>query len=51
LYQNSVAGRPQGAARQKKKFSRLRDQLNRERRNLPWVKVDKEYVFDGLDGT
>jgi len=33
-----------------KKFSRLRDQLNRERRNLPWVKVDKEYVFDGPDG-
>jgi predicted dithiol-disulfide oxidoreductase (DUF899 family) len=33
-----------------KKFSRLRDQLNQQRRNLPWVKVDKEYVFDGPDG-
>ncbi len=33
-----------------KKFSRLRDELNRQRRNLPWVKVDKEYVFDGPDG-
>src|SRR5258708_10478578 len=33
-----------------KKFSRLRDQLNQQRRNLPWVKVDKEYVFGGPDG-
>ena len=30
-----------------KKFSRLRDQLNRQRRELPWVKIEKEYVFDG----
>ncbi len=29
-----------------KKFSKLRDQLNRERRRLPWVKVEKDYVFD-----
>ena len=33
-----------------KKFSKLRDQLNRERRELPWVRVDKEYVFAGPDG-
>jgi len=33
-----------------KKFTRLRDQLNRQRRSLPWVKVDKEYVFEGPDG-
>lgn len=33
-----------------KKFSKLRDQLNRQRRDLPWVKVDKEYVFNGPDG-
>ena len=33
-----------------KKFTRLRDQLNQQRRNLPWVKVDKEYVFDGPKG-
>jgi predicted dithiol-disulfide oxidoreductase (DUF899 family) len=33
-----------------KRFSRLRDQLASERRNLPWVKVEKEYVFDGPDG-
>jgi predicted dithiol-disulfide oxidoreductase (DUF899 family) len=30
-----------------KKFTRLRDQLSQERRQLPWVKVDKDYVFDG----
>ena len=33
-----------------KKFSRLRDQLHRQRRELPWVKVDKEYVFEGPEG-
>jgi predicted dithiol-disulfide oxidoreductase (DUF899 family) len=33
-----------------KKFNRLRDELNRQRRNLPWVKVDKEYVFTGPNG-
>jgi predicted dithiol-disulfide oxidoreductase (DUF899 family) len=33
-----------------KEFTRLRDQLSRERRELPWVKVDKPYVFDGPSG-
>jgi predicted dithiol-disulfide oxidoreductase (DUF899 family) len=33
-----------------KEFTRLRDQLSAERRELPWVRVDKEYVFDGPDG-
>ncbi len=33
-----------------KEFTRLRDQLSRQRRELPWVKVDKQYVFDGPDG-
>jgi len=33
-----------------KKFSRSRDQLNQQRRELPWVKIEKEYVFDGPDG-
>lgn len=32
-----------------KEFTRRRDQLSRERRELPWVKVDKDYVFDGPD--
>jgi len=30
-----------------KEFTRLRDELNRERRQLPWEKVEKRYVFDG----
>jgi predicted dithiol-disulfide oxidoreductase (DUF899 family) len=34
-----------------KKFSRQRDQLAQQRRDLPWVKVEKEYVFEGSDGT
>jgi predicted dithiol-disulfide oxidoreductase (DUF899 family) len=33
-----------------KEFTRLRDELSRQRRNLPWVKVEKPYVFDGPDG-
>ena len=33
-----------------KEFTRLRDQLAAERRALPWVKVEKDYVFDGPDG-
>src|SRR5579871_1037245 len=33
-----------------KEFSRLREELNRRRRDLPWEAVDKEYVFDGRDG-
>lgn len=34
-----------------KEFTRLRDELSQERRNLPWVKIDKEYVFDGELGS
>jgi predicted dithiol-disulfide oxidoreductase (DUF899 family) len=33
-----------------KEFTRQRDALSRERRALPWVKVDKPYAFDGPDG-
>ncbi len=33
-----------------KEFTKLRDQLNQQRRDLPWVAVDKEYVFDGPNG-
>lgn len=33
-----------------KEFTRQRDRLSDERRALPWVKVDKEYVFDGAGG-
>lgn len=33
-----------------KEFTRLRDQLSAQRRQLPWVKVDKPYEFEGSDG-
>jgi predicted dithiol-disulfide oxidoreductase (DUF899 family) len=33
-----------------KEFTRLRDELSRKRRELPWEKVDKPYVFDGPGG-
>jgi len=33
-----------------KEFTRARDQLSAERRALPWVKVEKTYVFDTPDG-
>ncbi len=33
-----------------KELTRRRDELGRERRELPWVKVEKEYVFDGPKG-
>jgi predicted dithiol-disulfide oxidoreductase (DUF899 family) len=33
-----------------KELTRLRDQLSAERRELPWVKVEKPYVFDGPEG-
>ena len=33
-----------------KELTRLRDEVSRHRRELPWVKIDKEYVFDGPDG-
>jgi predicted dithiol-disulfide oxidoreductase (DUF899 family) len=36
--------------RKEKEFTRLRDQLSAERRELPWLRVEKEYVFDGPDG-
>ena len=33
-----------------KKFTHLREKLAQERRNLPWVKVEKRYAFDGPNG-
>jgi predicted dithiol-disulfide oxidoreductase (DUF899 family) len=33
-----------------KELTRLRDELNRQRRELPWVKIEKNYVFDGPQG-
>lgn len=33
-----------------KELTRLRDEVSRHRRELPWVKLEKEYLFDGPDG-
>ncbi|HXW94059.1 MAG TPA: thioredoxin family protein [Terriglobales bacterium] len=33
-----------------KEFTRLRDELSRERRQMPWEKVEKNYVFEGPRG-
>ncbi len=36
---------------EEKALTRRRDELSRKRRELPWVGVDKDYVFDGPEGT
>ena len=33
-----------------KELMRLKDRIARERRSLPWVRVEKRYVFDTLEG-
>ncbi len=44
-----LAARKKHLAKEKE-FTRLRDQLSRERRDLPWELVEKEYVFEGANG-
>lgn len=36
--------------RREKEFTRQRDELSRQRRELPWVNVDKTYTFEGPKG-
>lgn len=36
--------------KKEKEFTRLRDALSQQRRELPWEKVEKKYVFDGPKG-
>jgi predicted dithiol-disulfide oxidoreductase (DUF899 family) len=33
-----------------KELTRLRDEVSGHRRELPWVKIEREYVFDGPNG-
>ncbi len=33
-----------------KAFTRQRDDMSRRLRDLPWVRVEKEYVFQGAEG-
>lgn len=44
-----LAARKAHLAREKE-LTKLRDQVNAERRALPWVEIDKDYVFEGPDG-
>lgn len=39
-----------GLLAKEKEFTRARDALAAQRRDLPWVKIDKPYVFDGAQG-
>jgi predicted dithiol-disulfide oxidoreductase (DUF899 family) len=43
-----VAARKEHLAKEKE-FTRLRDELSKERRELPWEAVEKAYVFDGKE--
>jgi predicted dithiol-disulfide oxidoreductase (DUF899 family) len=36
--------------KKEKELTRLRDEQSRRRRELPWVKVEKDYVFDTPEG-
>jgi predicted dithiol-disulfide oxidoreductase (DUF899 family) len=36
--------------RKEKEFTKLRDELSRQRRALPWERVEKQYAFDGPNG-
>src|SRR5579864_2786173 len=45
-----AAAREELLAREKE-YTRLGDELARQRRELPWVPVEKEYRFDADDGT
>jgi predicted dithiol-disulfide oxidoreductase (DUF899 family) len=52
-----IASRDQWLAERKKLLANEKDltkhydRVNAERRRLPMVKIEKEYVFDGLDTT
>jgi predicted dithiol-disulfide oxidoreductase (DUF899 family) len=53
---HAVVSRPDWLAARKahlqkeKEFTHLRDELSRSRRELPWEKVEKQYVFETLQG-
>src|SRR5215468_11274756 len=44
-----LAARKKHLAKEKE-FTRMRDQLSRERRDLPWELVEKPYAFEGERG-
>lgn len=44
-----LAARKQLLAKEKE-FTRLRDEISRQRREMPWEKVEQQYVFEGTKG-
>ncbi len=55
MEKHAVVSREEWTARRKellieeKAFTKLRDQISKLRRELPWEKVEKKYVFEGPD--
>lgn len=49
-HQEWLTARTAHLARERE-FTRLRDELSRQRRELPWEKVEKQYTFEGPNGT
>jgi predicted dithiol-disulfide oxidoreductase (DUF899 family) len=39
-----------GLLAKEKEFTRLRDELSQQRRDMPWERIGKEYIFDGPNG-
>ncbi|WP_050424993.1 DUF899 domain-containing protein [Bradyrhizobium tropiciagri] len=56
MSQHKIVSREEWTAARKalmvgeKQLTQAREALSRQRRELPWVKVDKDYVFDGPGG-
>jgi predicted dithiol-disulfide oxidoreductase (DUF899 family) len=56
MQHNRIVSRDEWTAARKallakeKDYTHLRDRLSAERRALPWVKIDKTYVFDTITG-
>ena len=56
MQQHKIVSREEWIAARKalmageKELTQAREALSRQRRELPWVKVDQDYVFDGPDG-
>jgi len=48
-HEDWIAARTRFLAKEKE-LTRRRDELSRERRDLPWERVEKEYVFQGENG-
>lgn len=56
MSQHKIVSREEWTAARKalmiseKELTQVREAVSRQRRELPWVKVDKDYVFDGPGG-